>query len=159
MPPSNRLRVKEPPLQEPVNGIVQPPVWPSPNSMCRRTSVLESLKTVLTAIWQEHWAFIFRQPVDAKQFGMIHYHEVIKRPMDLGTIKKRLNNNYYRNGDQAIQDFKLIYANCFRFYKKGTIAHKAGTNLKTYFHHLLSTIDLSNEVRLPLKRKWEDAFL
>jgi len=37
----------------------------------------------------------FRNPVDWKTYGLLDYPVVIKKPMDLGTVKKNLNNNSY----------------------------------------------------------------
>jgi hypothetical protein len=40
-------------------------------------------------------SFEFREPVDWKAYGLFHYPTIIKRPMDLGTVKKKLNANQY----------------------------------------------------------------
>ena len=39
------------------------------------------------------WPFI--KPVDTIKLGLPDYHKLIKQPMDLATVKKRLENNYY----------------------------------------------------------------
>ncbi|XP_020802957.1 homeotic protein female sterile-like [Drosophila serrata] len=138
---------------DPVDGIVQPPVRLTGKRRGCRTNVLRSLKFVLNALWNRRWAFHFYKPVDTKQVGMANYYNVIKEPMDLGTIKKRFNNNYYRKGYQAIRDFKLVFANCFTFHEKGTVVRNACKKLKTFFYYLLSTIDLNNEENLAMKPK------
>uniref|UniRef100_A0A183BKM4 Bromo domain-containing protein n=1 Tax=Globodera pallida TaxID=36090 RepID=A0A183BKM4_GLOPA len=43
------------------------------------------------------------------------YHKVIKRPMDLGTIERRLKNMYYYSASECIKDFEQIFANCYKF--------------------------------------------
>lgn len=47
------------------------------------------------------------------------YHKVIKHPMDLGTIKKRLENNYYWSGKETISDFNTMFTNCYVYNKPG----------------------------------------
>lgn len=47
------------------------------------------------------------------------YHKVIKHPMDLGTIKKRLENFYYWSGKEAISDFNTMFTNCYVYNKPG----------------------------------------
>jgi len=37
----------------------------------------------------------FRNPVDWKSFNLLDYPILIKKPMDLSTVKKNLNNNVY----------------------------------------------------------------
>ncbi|XP_020810123.1 bromodomain-containing protein 4-like [Drosophila serrata] len=141
------------PLLQPVNGIVQPPVIPPPNRPGRRTNVLDSLKTMLTAIWKKRWAFHFHHPVDAKALGVPDYHTLIKRPMDLSTIKKRLANKYYYQADEALEDFKLVFENCMLFNKEGTVVHQAGLELKSFFYKRLAMIDMTNEVEVAVKAK------
>uniref|UniRef100_A0A3Q2P6G2 Bromodomain containing 3 n=1 Tax=Fundulus heteroclitus TaxID=8078 RepID=A0A3Q2P6G2_FUNHE len=45
------------------------------------------------------------------------YHKVIKNPMDMGTIKKRLENNYYWSASEAMQDFNTMFTNCYIYNK------------------------------------------
>ncbi|KAG5896493.1 hypothetical protein JTB14_005870 [Gonioctena quinquepunctata] len=113
-PPRN-----EPPV-EPVNGIVQPAVHPPPDMPGRVTNQLQFLqKTVLKAVWKHQFAWPFQQPVDAKKLNLPDYHRIIKQPMDLGTIKKRLDNNYYWSGKECIQDFNTMFTNCYVYNKPG----------------------------------------
>jgi hypothetical protein len=39
--------------------------------------------------------------------------------MDLGTIKKRLENNYYWSAKECIQDFNTMFTNCYVYNKPG----------------------------------------
>lgn len=45
------------------------------------------------------------------------YHKIIKTPMDMGTIKKRLENNYYRSASECMQDFNAMFTNCYIYNK------------------------------------------
>ncbi|XP_030763890.1 bromodomain-containing protein 2-like isoform X2 [Sitophilus oryzae] len=117
--------VREPPprnepVVEPVNGVVQPLVMPPPERPGRITNQLQFLqKTVLKAIWKHQFVWPFQQPVDAKKLNLPDYHKIIKQPMDLGTIKKRLENNYYWSGKECIQDFNTMFTNCYVYNKPG----------------------------------------
>ncbi|OQR81484.1 hypothetical protein THRCLA_11693 [Thraustotheca clavata] len=67
----------------------------------------------------EHgWAF--NQPVDPVQWNIPDYLEVIKCPMDLGTIKKRLEAEHYVSVDSFASDVRLTFENC--------IAYNSSTN-------------------------------
>ncbi|KAL4090496.1 hypothetical protein QTP88_025321 [Uroleucon formosanum] len=108
------------PYIEPVNGIVQPPVVPPPNRPGRLTNKLNFLqKTVMKALWKHQHAWPFYQPVDASKLNLPDYHKVIKTPMDLGTVKKRLENNYYWCADECIQDINAMFSNCYTYNKPG----------------------------------------
>uniref|UniRef100_A0A1I8PJD3 Homeotic protein female sterile n=1 Tax=Stomoxys calcitrans TaxID=35570 RepID=A0A1I8PJD3_STOCA len=108
------------PYVEPVNGVVQPPTVPPPDRPGRNTNQLQYLiKTVMKAIWKHHFSWPFQQPVDAKKLNLPDYHKIIKQPMDLGTVKKRLENNYYWSAKEAIQDFNTMFSNCYVYNKPG----------------------------------------
>ena len=119
------MDTKEPPprnepVVEPVNGVVQPLVMPQPDRPGRSTTQLQFLaKTVMKAVWKHQFSWPFQQPVDAKKLNLPDYHKIIKQPMDLGTIKKRLENNYYWNSKECIQDFNTMFTNCYVYNKPG----------------------------------------
>ncbi|XP_050293288.1 bromodomain-containing protein 3-like isoform X2 [Anthonomus grandis grandis] len=122
--PASRENREPPPRNEtpvePVNGVVQPHVAPPPERPGRVTNQLQFLqKTVLKAVWKHQFAWPFQQPVDAKKLNLPDYHKIIKQPMDLGTIKKRLDNNYYWSGKECIQDFNTMFTNCYVYNKPG----------------------------------------
>ncbi|XP_069676900.1 homeotic protein female sterile isoform X3 [Periplaneta americana] len=120
-----KQEVKEPPPREephvePVNGVVQPPVIPPPDRPGRITNQIQFLqKNVLKPVWRHQFAWPFHQPVDAKKLNLPDYHKIIKQPMDLGTIKKRLEHNYYWSGKECIQDFNTMFTNCYVYNKPG----------------------------------------
>lgn len=121
---SKKMDSKEPSRLEPsvdaVNGIVQPSVVPPPDRPGRSTNQLQFLlKTVMKAVWKHQFAWPFQQPVDAKKLNLPDYHKIIKQAMDLGTVKKRLENNYYWSSKEAIQDFNTMFTNCYIYNKPG----------------------------------------
>ncbi|XP_039288459.1 homeotic protein female sterile [Nilaparvata lugens] len=104
---------------EPVNGVVQPPTMPHPDYPGRCTNQLHFLqKHVMTALWKHQHSWPFQQPVDANKLNLPDYHKVIRTPMDLGTVKKRLENNYYRSGKECIHDLNTMFSNCYVYNNK-----------------------------------------
>ena len=46
------------------------------------------------------------------------YFEIIKNPMDLGTVKSRLsllNPEFYKSVEQFLADVQLIFSNCAKY--------------------------------------------
>lgn len=44
--------------------------------------------------------------------------------MDLGTISKRLKNNYYWQATDCITDFKTVFSNCYTYNRvRNLLAH------------------------------------
>lgn len=118
--------VAEPPpfnnevIPDPITGAVQPPVVPPPDRPGRLTNQLHFLaKTVMKDVWKHKFSWPFQQPVDAKKLNLPDYHKIIKQAMDLGTVKKRLENNFYMSSKECIADFNTMFANCYVYNKPG----------------------------------------
>ena len=62
----------------------------------------------------------FRQPVDWKGLGLLDYPQIIKKPMDLGTIKNNLESNKYQNKEQVASDVRLVWTNCMLYNSDGS---------------------------------------
>ena len=41
--------------------------------------------------------------------------------MDLGTIKKQLENQEYQSAKECIEDFNIIFENCYTYNKPGEV--------------------------------------
>jgi len=43
------------------------------------------------------------------------YYRIIKHPMDMGTIKKKLDSQQYSSAKECIDDFTLMFNNCYTY--------------------------------------------
>ncbi|XP_056394651.1 bromodomain-containing protein 2 isoform X2 [Hyla sarda] len=95
-----------------------PPEVSNPKKPGRSTNQLQYLhKVVMKSLWKHQFSWPFRQPVDAVKLGLPDYHKIIKQPMDMGTIKRRLENNYYWSALECMQDFNTMFTNCYIYNK------------------------------------------
>ena len=78
----------------------------------------------------DSWPFLY--PVNTKQFPT--YKKIIKNPMDLMTIKKRLGDKTYRTRDDFCSDVRLIFSNCEIFNEDDSPVGKAGYAMKSLFN-------------------------
>ncbi|XP_060746292.1 bromodomain-containing protein 3a isoform X3 [Tachysurus vachellii] len=84
----------------------------------RKTNQLQYMQNVVVkTLWRHQFAWPFYQPVDAIKLGLPDYHKIIKNPMDMGTIKKRLENVYYWSASECMQDFNTMFTNCYIYNK------------------------------------------
>lgn len=68
--PSIQLE-EEPPRQEPINGIVQPPIIPPSNRPGRLTNQLRFIqKSVIKPLWKHSFAWPFQQPIDTIKLNL-----------------------------------------------------------------------------------------
>jgi len=50
----------------------------------------KAAKRMIANLWKNGSAWIFYEPVDIVKLGIPDYHDIIKQPMDLGTVKNKL---------------------------------------------------------------------
>lgn len=103
-----------------VGGQVFPAVFAPPDRPGRNTNQLQYLKNVvMKAVWKHQFGWPFQTPVDALKLNIPDYHKIIENPMDFGTIKKRLENNFYWSARECINDFNTVFTNCYVYNKPG----------------------------------------
>lgn len=61
------------------------------------------------------YAWPFYKPVDTTLLELHDYRKVVKTPMDLGTIKQKMENRQYNNSIEFANDMRLICTNCYKY--------------------------------------------
>ncbi|CAN0384325.1 unnamed protein product, partial [Ectocarpus sp. 8 AP-2014] len=88
------------------------------------SALTEHLLGILGAIDEEGW---FAEPVS--EAAAPGYISAILRPMDLGTVRGRLEGRRYRDVSELQDDLLLVVANCFTYNSPGTMFEAAATSL------------------------------
>lgn len=76
---------------------------------------------------------IFNEPVDPIVHNLPHYFEIVKSPMDLGTIKCRLNASYYESLSDCFDDVRLVFNNAIVFNGSDSFVGKAAKDMLAEF--------------------------
>lgn len=71
--------------------------------------------------------------LDWQKMDLPTYPKVVKKPMDLSTIRKKLDSGEYDGSQNFYEDFKLMIRNCFNFNPTGTPVNTAGVELQRLF--------------------------
>jgi len=77
-------------------------------------SLLECYK-LLKKVMNHQYAWPFNQPVDPIALGIPNYFDVIKEPMDLGTIQKNLEEDKYSSPEEVDAHVNLVWKNAKTF--------------------------------------------
>ncbi|XP_036184912.1 transcription intermediary factor 1-alpha isoform X3 [Myotis myotis] len=127
---------------------------PSHNSEKKKTESLGKLTPIdrrkcerlLLFLYCHEMSLAFQDPVP---LTVPDYYKIIKNPMDLSTIKKRLQEEYYMytKPEDFVADFRLIFQNCAEFNEPDSEVASAGIKLESYFEELLK--NLYPEKRFP----------
>ncbi|KAE8700564.1 bidirectional sugar transporter SWEET2a-like isoform X1 [Hibiscus syriacus] len=88
---------------------------------------------LLKALLKHPAAWVFSQPVDPKALGIPDYFSIIKNPMDLGTIKSKLEKNIYIGTDEFVADIRLTFSNAMLYNPPSNDVHKMAKEMKDFF--------------------------
>ncbi|KAG1684999.1 hypothetical protein DVH05_009829 [Phytophthora capsici] len=90
---------------------------------------------LINRLLKEESADLFSRPVDPELDGCLNYLSVIAHPMDLGTIRSRVEANFYPKWELFKKDVELVWQNCR--------AYNAPDTLVVQFAGLLSKLSRS----------------
>lgn len=125
---------------------VQPEVMPPLGESGTYTNKIHYLrKYLLDELVTKKFAMDFMEPVDTAVLQVPNYYNIIKRPMDVGTIIKRVQNRYYHRVDSLISDFRLVISNCFTFNRPGDVVYRNCQKLEKFFHRILNKMPKGEE--------------
>ncbi|KAK4797215.1 hypothetical protein SAY86_029541 [Trapa natans] len=71
---------------------------------------------------------VFSEPVDPEELP--DYHDIIKHPMDLGTVRKKLEGGAYANLEQFEKDVFLICSNAMQYNSPDTIFFRQARSMQ-----------------------------
>ncbi|PYH96232.1 transcription regulator Bdf1 [Aspergillus ellipticus CBS 707.79] len=93
-----------------------------------------------------HDSRFYREPVDPIKLNVPHYPQIIKRPMDLGTIERRLKMNDYPTAQAVVDDFHLMVQNALTFNGPDHLVTIEGQRLKGTFEKQMVNLPRSDQI-------------
>ncbi|KAL5221344.1 hypothetical protein ABZP36_026057 [Zizania latifolia] len=106
-----------------------PPVVNSSNY----TEAFKQCSNLLNKLVSHNWSGPFLAPVDAVKLNIPDYFEIIKQPMDLGTIRTKLNGGKYSTPWDFAADVKLTFENAMTYNPVTNDVHMMAKTLKHSF--------------------------
>jgi len=88
----------------------------------------------------------FREPVDWQSLGLFDYPQVIKKPMDLGLVKKKVNEGKYKSIHDAADDVRLIWKNCMTYNADGSDFYNLAQTMAKKFEEKFEKLCAQNDV-------------
>lgn len=93
---------------------------------------------------KEGWFIV---PVDAEALGLATYHKIIKKPMDLGTIRKNLDNGEYSSQEEVVADIRLTFNNACTFNPVGHPVNRIASQHLRVFENELKKLERAQAAR------------
>lgn len=95
--------------------------------------IFKRCSDLLAKLMKHKHGWVFNEPVDVVKLGLHDYHIIIKHPMDLGTVKNRLNKNWYKSPREFAEDVILTFHNAMTYNPKGQDVHIMAEELLNIF--------------------------
>nr|XP_018678751.1 PREDICTED: transcription factor GTE9-like [Musa acuminata subsp. malaccensis] len=96
-------------------------------------ALMKQCETLLKKLLAHHFAWVFDHPVDAVKLNIPDYHTIIKRPMDLGTIKSKLTSGAYSSPCGFASDVRLTFKNAMTYNPPSDDVHIMAVTLSKFF--------------------------
>ncbi|ETL88978.1 hypothetical protein L917_12003 [Phytophthora nicotianae] len=117
------------------------------------TELKNRLMPLLQKLMDSEYGWTFNNPVDPVQWNIPDYFDIIKCPMDLGTIKKRLEAEHYNSVEAFAGDVRLVFENCIAYNSSTNKFNIAAKQLLASFNKSLGS--LKNQLEKQLFKRCE----
>ena len=97
---------------------------------------------LMNILWKVRDAELFHKPVDPVELNIPNYYEIIKKPMDFTTVKRKLSNSTYSNVKEYCEDMDLIFNNCFLYNGTNSYVGEICLKIKNEYKNLFAKLNL-----------------
>ncbi|GMI08523.1 hypothetical protein TrLO_g15972 [Triparma laevis f. longispina] len=105
------------------------------------TKIGEKCRSMINKLLNDQYADPFAQPVNPVALNLPDYFEVVKEPMDLGTVKKKVDKGCYTDVESFEKDVRLTFTNCILYNgERSDVGSMAKTMIQVFQKDMKSTM-------------------
>lgn len=105
-------------------------------------SFKQQCRSILRSLMEHPHGFAFDQPVDDPvKLKIPDYFSIVTKPMDLGTIKQKLERDTYFNAEEFASDVRLTFSNAMLYNPPGNYVHNSAKELNGVFNRRWKLIE------------------
>ncbi|XP_031280683.1 transcription factor GTE7-like [Pistacia vera] len=117
-------------------------------------SLMRSCSQILTKMMKHKHGWVFNEPVDVVSLSLHDYHDIIKNPMDLGTVKLNLERKLYGTVLDFAADVRLTFNNALKYNPQGHDVHVMAETLLGKFERMFKPVVRKfGEIPVTVKKK------
>lgn len=103
--------------------------------------LMKQCEVLLNRLMGHEFSWVFNKPVDVVELNIPDYFNVIKHPMDFGTIKNKLLSGQYSDLLGFASDVRLTLANAMTYNPPGNDVHFMAKTLSKFFEMRWKSIE------------------
>ena len=101
------------------------------------------LEDLLNAMMKHKDGWPFDRPITKAEAA--DYHKIIKKPMDLGTIRSNIIRMKYNCNQEVMEDILLVFKNCATYNREDAEEYICGVRLEKFFRREAKKLGLMND--------------
>lgn len=99
----------------------------------RLAEIMKSCGALMKRLLAHKWAWVFDKPVDVVKLKLPDYFQVIKQPMDLGTVDNKLKQGLYEHPSDFSYDVRLVFSNATTYNPRTNDVHVMADEMRKIF--------------------------
>uniref|UniRef100_H2V3A4 histone acetyltransferase n=1 Tax=Takifugu rubripes TaxID=31033 RepID=H2V3A4_TAKRU len=117
------------------------PQAPAKKKIFKPEELRQALMPTLESLYrQDPESLPFRMPVDPQLLCIPDYFDIVKNPMDLSTIKRKLDTGQYQDPWQYVDDIWLMFNNAWLYNRKTSRVYKYCSKLAEVFEQEIDPV-------------------
>ncbi|XP_028990766.1 histone acetyltransferase p300 isoform X3 [Betta splendens] len=114
---------------------------PAKKKIFKPEELRQALMPTLESLYrQDPESLPFRMPVDPQLLCIPDYFDIVKNPMDLSTIKRKLDTGQYQDPWQYVEDIWLMFNNAWLYNRKTSRVYKYCSKLAEVFEQEIDPV-------------------
>nr|XP_029122816.1 transcription factor GTE9 isoform X2 [Elaeis guineensis] len=95
--------------------------------------LMKQCDALLKRLMSHQYGWVFNTPVDVVKLNIPDYFQIIKHPMDLGTIKSKIASGAYSSPRDFVSDVRLTFTNAMTYNPRGNDVHFMADVMSKFF--------------------------
>lgn len=154
-PDSTASKLPTPVTPAPITSAPATPAPVAPEADGDRLTKMQHrfLVKSITSLRRMQDSRFYREPVDIVKMNIPQYFDIVKHPMDLGTIERKLKGEQYPTVQALVDDFNLMVQNAILFNGAQHLVAQEGLRLKMTFDKQLTHLPAPDVVEEKKSKK------
>ncbi|CAE6100910.1 unnamed protein product [Arabidopsis arenosa] len=103
--------------------------------------LMKQCEALLKRLMSHQYGWVFNTPVDVVKLNILDYFNVIKHPMDLGTVKNKLTSGTYSCPSEFAADVRLTFSNAMTYNPPKNDVYVMADTLRKFFEVRWKTLE------------------
>ncbi|RQM17199.1 hypothetical protein DD237_001838 [Peronospora effusa] len=106
----------------------------------------KKLDVILKGMMEHKFGWVFNTPVDPVALNIPNYFKIIRKPMDLGTVKKKLEIGIYKHAEEFAFDVRTTFQNAMQYNSEDQDVYSLAKDMLSDFNGAMRKLAAEVEV-------------